>query len=124
MDIRLLRCFVAVAEEGSIHAGVRRMCLAQPALSQGIRKLERDFGGALFLRSPTGIELTAAGTKLLVHARQIIAYLDSATHGVRKFLDGQRPVVKIGLSSGPRQGRWSCRQEQIDGAVGVACVMP
>jgi DNA-binding transcriptional LysR family regulator len=48
MDVRVLRLFVAVAEEGSIHAGARRMLTAQPALSQALRRLERELGGALF----------------------------------------------------------------------------
>ena len=62
MELRHLRYFVAVAEEGSLTvAAERRLHTAQPSLSRQIRDLEYEVGVALFVRSVRGIELTAAG---------------------------------------------------------------
>jgi len=104
MDVRALRYFVAVAEEGSVHAGARRLLVAQPALSQAIRRLEREVGGAVFRRSHLGVELTVAGAALLEHARFIIGYLDGATEQVRETARERpepcRPVLRVGLIEG------------------------
>jgi LysR family transcriptional regulator, nitrogen assimilation regulatory protein len=83
MDVRHLRSFLAVAEEGSIHAGARRLTIAQPALSQALRKLERDLDVTLLVRSSRGIELTAAGRALVEHARDVVARFDRTTEIVR-----------------------------------------
>ncbi|HEX4250892.1 MAG TPA: LysR substrate-binding domain-containing protein [Pseudonocardia sp.] len=105
MDVRALRYFVAVAEEGSVHAGARRLLVAQPALSQAIRRLEREVGGAVFHRSHLGVELTVAGAALLEHARFLIDYLDGATEQVREAAArdhgaSHRPMLHVGLIEG------------------------
>lgn len=104
MDVRALRYFVAVAEEGSVHAGARRLLVAQPALSQAIHRLEREVGGALFRRSHLGVELTLAGAALLEHARFLLEYLDGATEQVRETarerVEPCRPVLHVGLIEG------------------------
>lgn len=100
MDVRVLRYFVAVAEEGSIHAGARRMVTAQPALSQALRRLERELGGDLFRRSHRGVELTPAGAALYEHARHVLDYLDGAVQDVRALADVPRPVLHVGLVCG------------------------
>ena len=62
MELRHLRYFVAVAEEGSLTvAAERRLHTVQPSLSRQIRDLEEEVGVALFTRSARGMELTAAG---------------------------------------------------------------
>src|ERR1700719_4331072 len=69
MELRHLRYFVAVAEEGSLTlAADRRLHTAQPSLSRQIRDLEAEIGVQLLIRSPRGIELTAAGRAFLDHA--------------------------------------------------------
>lgn len=75
MDIRILRYFVAIAEEGSISRAAERLHVAQPALSAQIRNLEGELGSQLLHRIPRGVVLTEAGTKLLGHARQIVRAL-------------------------------------------------
>lgn len=100
MDVRVLRYFVAVAEEGSIHAGARRMVTAQPALSQALRRLERELGGPLFRRSHRGVELTPAGVALYEHALHVLGYLDDAVQDVRTLVDNPRPVLCVGLVCG------------------------
>ena len=70
MELRHLRYFVAVAEEGSLtNAAERRLHTAQPSLSRQIRDLELEVGVKLLERGARGIELTAAGRTFLDHAR-------------------------------------------------------
>src|SRR6266852_2498045 len=70
MELRHLRYFVAVAEEGSLTlAAEKRLHTAQPSLSRQIRDLEYEVGVQLMSRSVHGIELTAAGRAFLDHAR-------------------------------------------------------
>lgn len=99
MDVRELRMFVAVAEEGSIRAGARRVLIAQPHLSQSLRRLERELGSELFVRSRQGVSLTAAGEALLADARDIIARLDRAVRSTQATSVDQQKV-RIGLMAG------------------------
>ena len=70
MELRHLRYFVAVAEEGSLTvAAERRLHTSQPSLSRQIRDLEDEVGAALLTRSARGVELTAAGRAFLDHAQ-------------------------------------------------------
>src|ERR1700686_2587364 len=69
MELRHLRYFIAVAEEGSLTlAAERRLHTAQPSLSRQIRDLELEVGAQLLIRGPRGIELTPAGRVFLDHA--------------------------------------------------------
>src|SRR2546430_9097143 len=69
MNIRQLACFVAVVEEGSFTRAAGQIGITQPSLSQHIRALEADVGGAVIERLPRGIMLTPAGRTLLPEAR-------------------------------------------------------
>jgi len=70
MELRHLRFFIAVAEEGSLTlAAEKRLHTAQPNLSRQMRELEFEVGAQLMTRSTRGIELTAAGRTFLDHAR-------------------------------------------------------
>ena len=71
MELRHLRYFVAVAEEGSLtHAAERRLHKAQPSLSRQIRDLELEVGVKLLERGARGIELTAGGSRGLRRSRR------------------------------------------------------
>ncbi|MES9520773.1 LysR family transcriptional regulator [Streptomyces capoamus] len=83
MDLRELRCFVAVAEEGHFGRAAARLHLAQPPLSRRIRELEADLGCRLFERIPTGARLTPAGEVLLVEARDLLERAERARERVR-----------------------------------------
>lgn len=83
MELRLLELFVCVAEEGSIHGGARRLMIAQPAVSKGLQRLERQVGKPLVLRSSLGIELTPAGVVMLDAARDILDRIGRARDAVR-----------------------------------------
>jgi DNA-binding transcriptional LysR family regulator len=79
MELRHLRYFVAVAEEGSFLRAASRLRVAQPALSKQIRDLEREVGVKLFERLPRGTRVTRAGEHFLGNARSA---LESATRAV------------------------------------------
>ena len=83
MELRHLRYFVAVAEEGSLTvAAERRLHTAQPSLSRQIRDLEYEVGVQLLSRSVRGIELTAAGRAFLDRARLALAEAEAAARAL------------------------------------------
>jgi LysR family hca operon transcriptional activator len=85
MELRHLRFFVAVAEEGSLTvAAKRRLHTAQPSLSRQMRDLEYAVGAQLMVRSPRGVELTASGRVFLDHARLALAQVDAAVEAARR----------------------------------------
>ncbi|WP_199272568.1 LysR family transcriptional regulator [Streptomyces broussonetiae] len=69
MELRELRAFVAVVEEGGLSAAARRLHMTQPALSQTVSGLERQLGVQLLVRGSTEVQATGAGTTLLAEAR-------------------------------------------------------
>lgn len=72
LNMRRLEYFLVVAEEGSVTAAARRLHMAQPPLSQQIRKLEEELGCTLFERSSRGLRLTAAGVALVRGASSLL----------------------------------------------------
>jgi molybdate transport repressor ModE-like protein len=82
MEIRELRAFTAVAEEGSVSAAGRKLHLSQSAVSQTIQSLERQLGVQLLNRGAGGVTLTGAGAVLLREARTLIAQHDRALAAV------------------------------------------
>jgi DNA-binding transcriptional LysR family regulator len=78
MEIRELRAFVAVAEEGGLSAAARRLHVSQSALSQTVRSLERQLGVKLLVRDHTGARPTDAGKILLREAKSLIDQHDRA----------------------------------------------
>src|SRR6516165_380997 len=79
MELRHLRYFVAVAEEGSLRvAAEKRLHTAQPSLSRQIRDLEYEVGVPLLTRSGHGVELTSAGRAFLDHARLALTQAEAA----------------------------------------------
>jgi DNA-binding transcriptional LysR family regulator len=82
MDLRRLRLFVAVAEQGGFTAAADAEHVAQPAVSLAIRELEQELGAPLFIRSRAGATLTAAGGALLGPARQALRDVEHAIAAV------------------------------------------
>jgi len=101
MELRHLRYFVAVAEEGSLTvAAERRLHTAQPSLSRQIRDLEYEVGAQLMIRSAHGIELTAAGRAFLDHARLALAQVDAAREAARRAALPAKLSFALGFLTG------------------------
>src|SRR5690606_7005665 len=96
MELHQLRYFVAAAEAGSMSRAAERCRVAQPSLSQQIKKLERSVGAALFDRLGRGVALTEAGRALLPRARRILVEVRDAEANLRRDLDEGRGSVSIG----------------------------
>src|SRR5580704_12705070 len=101
MELRHLRYFIAVAEEGSLTlAAEKRLHTAQPSLSRQIRDLEYQVGVQLMSRSVHGIELTAAGKAFLDHARLALAQVDAAVEAARRAAQPVKPTFALGFLTG------------------------
>ena len=101
MELRHLRYFVAVAEEGSLKlAAERRLHTAQPSLSRQIRDIELEVGAQLFRRSVRGVELTPAGRSFLDHARLSLAQAAAAVESARRIAQPAKPVLAVGFVTG------------------------
>ena len=105
MELRHLRYFIAVAEMGSVtEAAKRRLYTSQPSLSRQIRDLEDQVGVELLSRSARGVELTAAGTAFLDHARMALMHVDAAAETARRAAQPPRKAFAIGFQTGHEMG--------------------
>ena len=101
MELRHLRYFVAVVEEGSLTtAAERRLHTSQPSLSRQIRDLEYEVGAELLSRSVHGVELTPAGKAFLDHARLALMQADTAVEAARRAAQPARKTLDIGFLTG------------------------
>src|SRR5436305_13781394 len=100
MDLRQLRYFVAVVDEGGIRKAARQLFLAQPSISQSLRQRESELGVELIHRRPAGIELTAAGEEFVDHARAILEQTARAQAAMRRRSEQQSCTLRVGLLSG------------------------
>jgi LysR family hca operon transcriptional activator len=101
MELRHLRYFIAVAEEGSLtNAAARRLHTAQPSLSRQIRDLELEVGVKLLERGARGIELTAAGRTFLDHARLALFQVEAASEAARRAAQSDKAAFVIGFLAG------------------------
>ncbi|HEY8581792.1 MAG TPA: LysR substrate-binding domain-containing protein [Capillimicrobium sp.] len=103
MDLRHLRCFVAVAEDLHFSRAALRLNLAQSAVSAHVRQLERDIGGPLLRRTSRRVELTVAGAALLEDARTLLAEADESMARARGLARGETGVLVVGCF-GPSPG--------------------
>ena len=99
MELRHLRYFIAVAEEGHVTRAAQRLGIQQPPLSQQIRALERELGVQLFRRKPRGVELTDAGKVFLERSREILEDVDRALASTRRTARGEQGRVVVGFTS-------------------------
>lgn len=99
MELRHLRYFVAVAEEGHITRAAERLGMQQPPLSQQIKAIERELDVQLFRRKPRGVELTDAGSAFLKDARAMLVQLDRAFETTRRTARGEQGRLCVGVTS-------------------------
>lgn len=101
MELRQLRYLVSLADERHFTRGAARVNVAQPALSQQIRKLEAELGVGLVDRTTRRVHLTEAGELLVAHARRVLAELDDARAELEQLTGLVSGRVTIGLTTTP-----------------------
>jgi DNA-binding transcriptional LysR family regulator len=99
VELRQLAYFVAVAEESHFTRAAERLRIAQPAVSQQIRRLEAELGLKLLRRTSKGVELTAAGADLLVHAEAVLAEVARAKADMDRHTGVTRGVVRVAATA-------------------------
>jgi len=117
MELRHLRCFVALAEELHFTRAAERLHIEQPPLSRAIKELEDDLGAVLFVRNRRGTVLTEAGATFLQDVRRVFAALKQAQENVRAVAAGLSGSLRIAVSDGAIDPRLSallarCREEE------------
>ncbi len=100
LELRHLKFFVAVAEEGSLTLAAKRLHTAQPSLSRQIRDLEFEVGAKLLTRSAKGVDLTPAGRAFLDHARLALAQVEAAASAARRAAQPAKASFALGFLTG------------------------
>ena len=106
MDLRHLRCFMAVAEELHFGRAAERLHIEQSPLSRTIKDLESDLDARLFNRSHRGTQLTPAGHALLEAVPRIFAAVEQARHSVRAAFMRCCSLIAAPFQSGPHHLRF------------------
>ncbi|AJG14494.1 D-alanyl-D-alanine endopeptidase [Pseudomonas plecoglossicida] len=117
MEIRHLRCFLAVAEELHFARAAERLHIEQSPLSRTIKELEESLGEQLFIRTSRSTRLTRAGKLFLEHVPRIFTALQQARDSVNAATNGFHGQLRIALSDGITPSRLPsllalCRQEE------------
>ncbi|WIA60425.1 LysR substrate-binding domain-containing protein [Stenotrophomonas sp. BIO128-Bstrain] len=117
MELRHLRCFLAVAEELHFARAAERLHIEQSPLSRTIKELEEDLGEQLFVRTSRSTRLTRAGKLLMAHVPRIFTALQQARESVKAAANGFHGQLRIALSDGITPSRLPtllalCRQEE------------
>lgn len=99
LELRQLKAFVAIAEEGYITRAAQRLGMQQPPLTRLLQSLEAELGVALMQRLPRGVRPTTAGLALLDEARNILAQVEGVADVVRRAARGERGRLAIGFTS-------------------------
>ncbi|WP_041701839.1 LysR family transcriptional regulator [Gottschalkia acidurici] len=97
MNYNILRYVVTVAEEKNFTKAAEKLFIAQPSLSQIIKKEEDSLGVKLFDRNKKPLELTSAGNEYVLWARQIINSFDNMKRSMKDFSDNDTYLLKIGI---------------------------
>ncbi|HBP5015956.1 TPA: LysR family transcriptional regulator [Pseudomonas aeruginosa] len=117
MELRHLRCFLAVAEELHFARAAEKLHIEQSPLSRTIKELEEDLGEQLFLRTSRSTRLTRAGKLFLEHVPRVFTALQQARDSVKAASNGFHGQLRIALSDGITPSRLPallamCRQEE------------
>ncbi|MBM2765025.1 LysR family transcriptional regulator [Burkholderia anthina] len=117
MELRHLKCFLAVAEELHFARAAERLHIEQSPLSRAIKELEEDLGIQLFVRTTRSTRLTLAGKLFMEHVPRVFTALQQARDSVRAAANGFHSQLRVALSDGIPPSRFStflalCRQEE------------
>lgn len=97
MELRHIEAFIAVSEELSFRRAAERLHIAQPPLSQQIKRLERDVGAVLLHRTTRHVALTPAGEAFLREARRAVQGVHAARRAAREVVAGKAGAVRFGF---------------------------
>jgi len=100
LELRHLRYFVALADAGSFTHAAEQLFIAQPTLSQQIRRLEETIGTPLLHRRREGLRLTAAGSVLLEESRNVLSLVDHGLSQTRQAAGLGRPRLRMVIPPG------------------------
>ncbi|NUT46770.1 MAG: LysR family transcriptional regulator [Saccharothrix sp.] len=100
MEFRQVEAFLAVAEEGGFGRAAQRLHVVQSAVSQQVKRLERELGVALFDRTSRSVRLSAAGERLLPEARAVLAAVRRTREVAARVASGAEGVVRLGMVNG------------------------
>ncbi|MCA8102302.1 LysR family transcriptional regulator [Burkholderia contaminans] len=122
MELRHLRCFVALAEELHFTRAAERLHIEQPPLSRAIKELENELGAVLFHRNRRGTLLTPAGVAFLQDVRRLFTVLEQARENARAIAAGMNGSLRVAISDGAVEPRLStflarCREEEPEIAI-------
>ncbi|HGX3573367.1 TPA: LysR substrate-binding domain-containing protein [Citrobacter koseri] len=98
MDLRHLRYFLAVAQEGHFGRAAEKLNIVPPALSMQIKALEEELGGPLFIRTSRKVELTEAGKLLQTEAQRTLELAEHARLTVQRSMRGETGLVRVGFA--------------------------
>jgi len=117
MELRHLRCFLAVAEELHFARATEKLHIEQSPLSRAIKDLEDELGAQLFVRTTRNTRLTRAGKLFLEHVRRIFTALQQARDSVKAAANGFDGQLRVALSDGITPSRLPtllalCRKEE------------
>lgn len=117
MELRHLRCFLAVAEELHFARAAERLHIEQSPLSRTIKELEEELGEQLFVRTSRSTRLTRAGKLFHEHVPRVFTALQQARDSVKAAANGFHGQLRIALSDGITPSRLPsllalCRQEE------------
>lgn len=98
MDLKRLRYFCAIAEQGAISKAAQVLCMAQPPLSKRLQELEEEVGCELIVRSGRRLEPTEAGQFLYQRACEILRTVEDAKQRTMAIAHLERRVLKVGVS--------------------------